>query len=221
MDQLLGVNDTDVAVGFWTDANGNNHGYQVNINTGTFSPVTDPNAPGASLTAAAINNRGDIAGFYTSRHREHRRLPRGGRHVHRPVRARRVVHMALGVNDNDEVVGAYTAGSGSSAANARVHLDAGRRLPDRRRPARHGHHHDQRRERRRRPGRVLHRRAGNTDGMLATPEGTPLAVPLTPMPQGTVTFGRDGSGAVDAAITVTGLTPGSSHTVELVNGPAA
>ena len=66
VDQLLGVNDDDIAVGFFTDANGNTHGYKLNINTGKFSSVTDPNAPGASLTAAAINNGGDIAGFYAN-----------------------------------------------------------------------------------------------------------------------------------------------------------
>ena len=42
VDQLLGVNDSDVAVGFYTDAQGNNHGYEYNINTGRFSTVTDP-----------------------------------------------------------------------------------------------------------------------------------------------------------------------------------
>jgi hypothetical protein len=39
---------------------------------------------------------------------------------------------------------------------------------------------------------------------------------LTPMPQGTVRFGRDQSGAVDATVSAFGLTPGSSHAVELV-----
>ena len=43
-------------------------------------------------------------------------------------------------------------------------------------------------------------------------------VPLTPMPQGTVWLGRDRSGAVDATVSAFGLTPGSSHSVELVNG---
>jgi CHRD domain len=42
-------------------------------------------------------------------------------------------------------------------------------------------------------------------------------VPLTPMPQGTVTLGRDWFGTVDATVDAFGLTPGSSHTVELVN----
>ena len=43
-------------------------------------------------------------------------------------------------------------------------------------------------------------------------------VQLTPMPQGTVTLCRSGIGSVDATVNAFGLTPGSSHTVELVNG---
>jgi hypothetical protein len=42
-------------------------------------------------------------------------------------------------------------------------------------------------------------------------------VPLTPMPQGTVTLGRDRAGTVDATVRAFGLTPGSSHAVELAN----
>ena len=61
--QLLGVNDHDVAVGFFNDAMGNSHGYTYDIASGTFSPVI--NVPKAiSTTAAAINNSGEIAGFY-------------------------------------------------------------------------------------------------------------------------------------------------------------
>jgi Cu/Zn superoxide dismutase len=44
-----------------------------------------------------------------------------------------------------------------------------------------------------------------------------VQVPLTPMPQGTVKVSRDQSGDVDATVRVFGLTPGSSHAVELVN----
>jgi hypothetical protein len=63
--QLLGVNDNNVAVGFYVDAAGNTHGYTYNISTKTFSAnIDDPNAVGAT-TAAAINNAGVIAGFYT------------------------------------------------------------------------------------------------------------------------------------------------------------
>jgi CHRD domain len=40
---------------------------------------------------------------------------------------------------------------------------------------------------------------------------------LTPMPQGTVTLGRDWYGSIDATVSAFGLTPGSSHAVELVD----
>jgi hypothetical protein len=63
--QLLGVNDSNVAVGFYTDAAGVTHGYTYNIASMTFSAnIDDPLAVG-NTTAAAINNAGEIAGFYT------------------------------------------------------------------------------------------------------------------------------------------------------------
>jgi hypothetical protein len=115
-DQLLGVNDQDVAVGFFTDAQGYTHGYEYNIATNTYSLVTDPHDPQANLTAAAINDSGDVAGFYTAggttdgfvmNHRQHwftdLAVPGAS------------ATMALGVNNNEEVVGTYTVGTGSSA----------------------------------------------------------------------------------------------------------
>jgi hypothetical protein len=63
VNQLLGVNDVNIAVGFYTDDAGNNHGYRHDIERGRFQEI---NIPGAtSVAAAAINNRGDIAGFET------------------------------------------------------------------------------------------------------------------------------------------------------------
>jgi hypothetical protein len=116
VDQNLGVNDEDVVAGFYTDANGTNHGYEYNIWTNTYRSVVDPHDPGASLTAAAINDRGDVAGFYTN--------PRTGntdgfllRHGHFIDLAApgASATMALGVNNFDEVVGTYTVGTGNSA----------------------------------------------------------------------------------------------------------
>ena len=117
VDQLLGVNDRDVAVGFYTDANANNHGYEYNIRRSSYSPVVDPNSPSASLTATAINESGQVAGFYTN--------PATGNtdgflFTHRDrfldlTVPRASSTMALGVNDRDEVVGVYQVGSGSSA----------------------------------------------------------------------------------------------------------
>jgi hypothetical protein len=110
-DQLLGVNDSDIAVGFWVDGQGNNHGYEYNINTGRYSSVVDPHDKGAALQAAAIDDRGDIAGNIGS---DAFLLTRGGRFITLSAPGASAT-MALGVNDFDEVVGTYMVGSGSSA----------------------------------------------------------------------------------------------------------
>ena len=65
--QLIGVNDHNIAVGFYNDVSGNSHGYTYDIHTGKFSAnIDDPNAlSGGSTVTAAINNKGTIVGFYT------------------------------------------------------------------------------------------------------------------------------------------------------------
>jgi uncharacterized membrane protein len=64
--QVLGVNDHDIAVGFYVDAAGNSHGYTYDIRTGQYSAdINDPSPNAMGTTAAAINNQGDIAGFWT------------------------------------------------------------------------------------------------------------------------------------------------------------
>jgi PEP-CTERM motif len=65
VNQLLGVNDNNNAVGFYNDAGGNSHGYTYNIGTTAFTAVNDP--LGVSTTAAAINNNGDVAGFFVDK----------------------------------------------------------------------------------------------------------------------------------------------------------
>jgi hypothetical protein len=62
--QLIGVNDHNIAVGFYVDASGDSHGYTYNITTGKFSAdINDPS--GVSTVTAAININGTIVGFYT------------------------------------------------------------------------------------------------------------------------------------------------------------
>jgi hypothetical protein len=53
-------------------------------------------------------------------------------------------------------------------------------------------------------------------GPAASSVGT--SVRLSSMPQGTIAFGRDGKGEVDVTVNAFGLTPGSSHKVELMSG---
>jgi hypothetical protein len=121
VDQLLGVNDRDVAVGFYTNGQGSNRGYTYNIRTRSFTRVLVPGAPageaGPSLTAAAINNSGDVAGFYAKSSSQTDAFLRlhSGRFITLAVPGAAMTQ-AFGVNDRDEVVGAYTVGTGSSAA---------------------------------------------------------------------------------------------------------
>jgi len=108
--QLLGVNNRNVAVGFYADAAGHDHGYLYAIATKRFSPVTVPGA--SSVTATAINNYGSVAGFCGGRGR----VTEGFFQRHAgPVYLLRVpgatTTEALGVNDKGEVVGAYQVGA--------------------------------------------------------------------------------------------------------------
>jgi hypothetical protein len=116
VDQLLGVNDSDVAVGFYTDGQGNNHGYEYNIGTTRFTSVVDPADPGTSLTAAAINDSGDVAGIYTnpSSGNTDGFLKTHGQFIDLAVPGASST-MALGVNNLDEVVGVYVPSNNSQA----------------------------------------------------------------------------------------------------------
>jgi hypothetical protein len=120
VNQLLGVNDEGIAVGFYTNGQGGNRGYEYNIFTRHFTRVQVPGAPqgvkGPSLTAAGINNHGDVAGFYnkTSTVVDGFLKLHSGRFITLAFPGASMTQ-ALGVNDSDEVVGTYTTGSGNSA----------------------------------------------------------------------------------------------------------
>jgi hypothetical protein len=113
VDQLLGVNDRKIAVGFYTDSKGNNHGYIYKIRSHRFDRV---NVPGSSsVTATAINDLGDVAGFETNSSGTVESFLRqnGGRMIRLNFPGASATQ-AFGVNDADEVVGAYTLGTGST-----------------------------------------------------------------------------------------------------------
>ena len=115
VDQLLGVNDSDVAVGFYTDAQGNNHGYSYSIATHRFRPI---NVSGdTDVTAAAINDRGAVAGFAKNSAGTMEAFLKepNGRLVRLNFPGASATQ-AFGVNNGDEVVGQYTVGTGSNAA---------------------------------------------------------------------------------------------------------
>jgi hypothetical protein len=115
VNQLLGVNDQDMAVGFYTDAKGNSHGYTYGIFTNRFRTVSVPGA--TSVTATAINNHDDVAGFFTNAAGATQSFLRygSGREITLAVKGASMTQ-ALGVNDFGAVVGVYTVGTGDNAA---------------------------------------------------------------------------------------------------------
>jgi len=120
VNQLLGVNDSGIAVGFYTNGGGLNRGYEYNIRNGKFTRVAVPGTPSGvnapSLTAAAINNHGDVAGFYdkTANLVDAFLRLHSGRFITLAFPGATMTQ-AFGVNDSDEVVGTYTTGSGNAA----------------------------------------------------------------------------------------------------------
>jgi hypothetical protein len=114
VNQLLGVNDSDIAVGFYTGSKGNDHAYAYSIRQGWFKRIHIPGA--VSSTASGINNRGWITGFYTGRGGVVRGflLSPFGELTRLSVPGASST-MAFGVNDSGEVVGTYMVGSGSNA----------------------------------------------------------------------------------------------------------
>jgi hypothetical protein len=216
-DQLLGVNDHDIAVGFYTDAKGSNHGYEYNINSGGFTRVTEPGQAGASLTAAAINNHGDVAGFYTGKGgtTDAWLKTAGGQFITLAYPGASATQ-AFGVNGGDEVVGAYTDGSGKSATMHGFTWAPGRGFSSTDDPQGPGattingvNDHDI-------AVGFYTDAKGNTDGFTATP-ATPSVtqLQLQAMPQGTATFVWAPSGQLTLQVNAFGFTPGSSHVVEV------
>ncbi len=113
-DQLLGINTADVAVGFYNDGKGNAHGFTYDIAHHRFRTVNVGGDTG--VTAAAINNLGDVAGFATnSGGTTEGFLKRSDGKVFHLMVPGAASTQAFGVNDGDEVVGAYTVGTGSNA----------------------------------------------------------------------------------------------------------
>jgi hypothetical protein len=111
-DQLDGVNNHDVAVGYYQTSSGRDRGYTFTIKTGKFALVTKPGAPtggkAPNLQAYGINNAGAVVGDYTTSTGALEgfiKLAGGAFHTIAVSGATETV--ALGVNDNDTVVGGY------------------------------------------------------------------------------------------------------------------
>ncbi len=67
--QILGINDFGIAVGYYGDSTGSQHGFIYNTHTGKYTFLDDPNAAlnnGVEVTQiTGINNSDEITGFYS------------------------------------------------------------------------------------------------------------------------------------------------------------
>ena len=217
VNQLLGVNDHDIAVGFYTDAKGTNHGYEYDINSGRFTLVTDPGQPAASLTAAAVNNHGDVSGFYTGKGgTTDAYLNTAGGQFTSLAYPGASATQAFGVNGSDEVVGAYTDGSGKSASTHGFTWVPGHGFSSVDDPQGIGATTINGVNDRGDLVGFYTDAKGNTDGFTATP-ATPSVTQLhlQAMPQGTATFVWGANGQLTLQVNAFGFTPGSSHIVEV------
>jgi hypothetical protein len=117
VNQLLGVSNNGIAVGFYTNKGGLNRGYEYNIRTHRFTRVEIPGRGiGPSLTAAAINDHGDVTGFYdkTTTQVDAFLKLHSGKFITLAFPGATMTQ-AFGVNDTDQVVGDYTTGTGNAA----------------------------------------------------------------------------------------------------------
>lgn len=109
VNQLLGVNNSGIAVGFYNDAAGHSHAYKVSQVTGKFTAIK---APGVSAVATGINNAGDVVGFSTdSTGAISSWLLRAGQLTAYQFPGGTNTQ-AFGINKSDQIVGSYLDGSG-------------------------------------------------------------------------------------------------------------
>jgi hypothetical protein len=112
VNQLLGVNDSNIAVGFYTDSQGQDQGYEYNITSNTFSRILVPGA--TSTVVAGINNLGNVAGFSVgvSGATTGFLLRPGGQLTTLAVPGATTTE-ALGISGRSEVVGFYQNAAGA------------------------------------------------------------------------------------------------------------
>ena len=111
VNQLLGVNDNGVAVGFYNDAAGNSHAYQVNQATGVFTAIKIPGA--VSALATGINKAGYIVGIATDSNKvttSWLRSPTGQLTTFGFPGGSDT--QAFGINPQKQIVGSYVDGHG-------------------------------------------------------------------------------------------------------------
>jgi hypothetical protein len=111
VNQLLGINTNGVAVGFYNDAAGNSHAYEVNQATRVYTAIKIPGA--VSALATGINNAGYIVGIATDASKvttSWLRSPTGQLTTFQFPGGSDT--QAFGINPQRQIVGSYLDGNG-------------------------------------------------------------------------------------------------------------
>lgn len=113
VNQLLGVNDNNQAVGFYVDGAGNSQAYQYDIASKTFTPVSLPGSFNAvSTVATGINDAGVVSGFFTDTGGAMQGFLDNGGTFTSYSDPNGTNTMFLGINASNEVVGSFVDMSG-------------------------------------------------------------------------------------------------------------
>jgi hypothetical protein len=107
--EILGLNDSGVASGFYVGSSGVHYGFTLDRSTGTYTDVFPPG--GTDVTASAINDNGDVAGYYSSGAQTIGFLERNGYFSTFSYPSANDT-MAFGINVHDAIVGSYLDASG-------------------------------------------------------------------------------------------------------------
>jgi hypothetical protein len=116
VDQLLGVNDSGLAVGFYVDGHSNSHAYLYNISRNKYTSWSSGISGVTSTTATGINGEDSICGFVVTKSNKTEGFLVRAASPHLLVInfPGATATMPFGVNKFGEVVGAYTTGPSSA-----------------------------------------------------------------------------------------------------------
>jgi hypothetical protein len=110
-EQLLGVNDTGTAVGFYNDANGNAHGFEYDIATQAFTEIDVAGATDTTVTG--INNAGVLSGVDVIGGVTEGFIDNAGTITQLTGPSGTTSLQALGLNNEGQVVGDYVDAAGN------------------------------------------------------------------------------------------------------------
>lgn len=114
--QASGINDSKMVVGFYVDANGNNHGFEVNESNPKTAKLTTIDFPGATSTQVlGINNKGQLSGVYTdAANKMHGFVDTKGHFQSIDAPLGIGTTTINGINDKGQVVGFFVDGAGNT-----------------------------------------------------------------------------------------------------------